>query len=175
MNIDNQLDLDIYPIWNVPFWKTKIFIFSLIFLFCIFLVAYFWLRKNKQNNILILKEKTILEQLRELDIPTNSSIEEKKKFYFKLINILKQQFKIAQRRLSLDTAAIAATRDERLDGKTEKELLSFIEEKFNFIANDLKPVINNAIWVKYSKDDFYTQMQLDLNIVIDIATKLETA
>lgn len=154
------LDLDIYPIWYNPFWKSYPFIFSLLFaLLGLAFALYFFILKNKQDTKILSKNVSAMQLLMDLVIPKNSTKEEKKLFYDQLILVLKKLF--VQYEL------------EDLSGSTEQELLGHLNKNHKAFHKDLEIVIKNAVFVKYSNDDFYTRMQLDKDLVINVARELE--
>lgn len=154
------LDLDIYPIWYNPFWKSSPFIFSLLCAcFVLAFALYYFLLKNNKDSKTLSKDVSAMQLLMDLVIPANSTKEEKKLFYDQLVVVLKKLF--MQYEL------------EDLNGSTEKELLEYLSQNYKVFHKDLEIVIKNAVFVKYSNDDFYTRMQLDKDLVINVARELE--
>jgi hypothetical protein len=158
LNSNLQLDLDIYPIWYSPFWKSYAFSISAAALGLI-IVAVILFKNKKEVPKKAMQKKSILQMLEELELPKVNSRQEKNKFYIALISISKRMFK--------DYSFVD------LEGRTERELLEFLSNEYKPFADKLKIVIDNAVQVKYSNDDFYTQMSLDKNLLISIAEELE--
>lgn len=163
------LDLDVYDIWYIPFWKTQTFslIIFVVFLLLI-LLLFLFLRKKKQNKVKeqlsvddILKKLTLLDD----KIKSKQYLEyhEYSEFYSELILTLKQ--------------FIFVNYGYDFFSKTEEELIIFLKTE-NLSTDDfdrnLKILMSNALSSKFAKAAVLkVQMEEDLNRCIDLVKLLK--
>ncbi|TET06904.1 hypothetical protein E3J79_00515 [Candidatus Dependentiae bacterium] len=150
---------DIYDMWHVPFWQTKLFggivIFLLVIVGCSFLIAlfvYYIRRKHPEfpwDNALC--------KLTALSIEEPLSKEKNKQFYFKLTEILKNY--------------LHERYNFALRGKTDQELLLFLVES-DFPADLLsyvRAIFEGCLQIKYADEQaLREQLMRDLDSAIFI-------
>lgn len=147
------MDLEIYSIWYQPFWKSGWFI-ALVIL-TIFLCGFLVWRSLKKTAVV---EEDILsysQLISAIKIPENHNLASKKEFYSRLTSILKK---------ALD-----------VESKTESEALNLAEEKFKGARQCLEPIFKNAVYIKFSNEDIYSQMKQDKDLAIELTEKIKNA
>jgi hypothetical protein len=142
MNTAKQEFYDIYDMWHVPFWQTRLFggivIFLLIIVAVTFLLILFksYIRRKRPS----FPWDRALNKLNSLFMQEQFSKEESKQFYFKLTKILKDY--------------LHERYNVVLRGKTDQELLLFLNES-DFPADLLPPVralFEGCLEIKYADD-----------------------
>lgn len=133
---------DIYGMWHIPFWQTRILWGSLIVLLVIFLIsllAYFFIHYRRRKRTETAWDKA-LHALRLLKIEDSISKEESKQFYFVLTAIIKTY---VQERYDL-----------AVKGKTDCELL-LILEKSTFppeLLHYMRDIFTGCLQIKYADE-----------------------
>jgi len=161
MNAIN-LDLENYGLWYVPFWKTKLFYFAVIFfgLILLSIIIFLIYKKFKQDNS---KESlsSILRELNQLekDLPNKSS----KEFYFKLIFLVKKYIFICY---NID-----------ISSKTDSELIEFLKNMDNppIFNDEIKDIIYRSTSARFaSRELAELQMRQDLKNMINLIESSKT-
>lgn len=151
---------EVYDVWHVPFWQTKIFFYSMVVLGLIILSFTIWfvIKKFKKQK----KQMPWDSALQQLDALQQSdiSIENGKEFYFTLTSILK---KYLQDRY-----------EYKLTHKTDAESIEYLEQNEllpNYL-DDVRSIFSGIQIIKFANAQAAQEQMLnDLKISIMLVKK----
>lgn len=145
---------DIYGSYHVPFWQTKAFYVSSGICFCLLLAFLIWQawKKFRARKQMLPSWERALRELEQLKKSNVASVSQGKQFYCTLTSLFK---KYLDERFGFDC-----------QGKTDEELLSYLEQK-EFPAtllNELRVIIMGSIIIKFANAQaIQEQIVLDLS------------
>ncbi|GEM_PF-2240787 len=145
---------DIFGVWHEPWWQSTA---CKVIVLIVTISIVIWLTYLIFKKIFIKKKvrpcwEVALTNLENLRMPNVFSVDKAKSFYFQLTNIIK--------RYITERYGIA------VQGSTEKEILSYLEEQINF-PKDILPVARDifchASSIKFANEPaLVEQMEQDL-------------
>ena len=150
---------DIYSTWHVPFWQTRLFIFTLMgFGLVLMLGASWWLYKKYKKNKVVPLEEQILAQLNAIRLLVIATPEDAQKAYAIITDALKSYFQ-----------HYYASPFRTL---TDYQMNQTLEEK-DFPAEyrqPLKKLLEDGVQVKFAREQALQQQvtnhaQLCINII----------
>ena len=158
----NQNELyDIYSLWHVPFWQTRLFFFlTLLFIGSVVVVGvWFFIARMRRNK----NKKNIWDQaLHDLNQLNGSGTQEHgKEFYVQLLVIIK---KYLHARYGYDVAS-----------KTDQELLLYLASMRDFpneVLEIVRSIIDGSVIIRFANEQaVYDQVQQDFASSILIIKK----
>jgi hypothetical protein len=160
---------DIYGYVHTPFWKTKIFITSMLVISTILiaLLSYVLYKQYKKRQAEKKPElqpwQKAIEMLKKLTPEKYETKEKFKKFYFQISHIFKS---FLQEQFGWDVLE-----------KTDDELINFLREK-NFDENlvkNLKSILEGSLLIKFANEQaLKEQARKDLDLLISIIKTQKT-